>query len=106
MRRNGWQIFAAAIVLVAVASVTVASVRAHANGCIFNDGWSYCRMAVGKLAPLAWSRRVLVPAVVSWLPGGWSVVGRFKFVALLGASGATVATGILALRLLRPRATP
>jgi hypothetical protein len=62
-------------------------------------------MAMGRLATLPFSRRVLVPAVVSWLPGGWSVVVRFQLVALVAASGATVASGLLTLRLLRDRAS-
>ena len=106
LRRHGWLLFAGVVALLAIASVTVASVRAHANGCIFNDGTAYCHMAMGKLAPLAWSRRVVVPAVVSWLPHQWSVVDRFELVALVAAAGATIASGLLAYRIVRYRATP
>jgi hypothetical protein len=101
--RQRWLLFAAGITLLAVASVTVASLHAHTNGCIFDDGAAYCRMAAGKLATLPFSRRVLVPTVVSWLPGA-SLVVRFQLVALVCASGTTIATGLLALRLLRNRA--
>lgn len=104
--RNGWLLVAGAIALLAIASVTVASVRAHANGCIFDDGAAYCRMALGRLATLPFSHRVLVPAVVSWLPAGWSVAVRFQLVALVAASGTTVASGLLTLRLLRDRTAP
>src|SRR5205085_4420477 len=104
--RNPWLLYAAAIALLAVASVTVASVRRPSNGCIFDDGVAYCRMVVGKLATLPFSRRVFVPAVVSWLPGGWSIVLRFQLLALLAASGVTIGTGLLTLRLLRDRTAP
>src|SRR5438067_13015201 len=92
--------------MLAVASVTAAAIRAHSNGCIFDDGAAYCRMASGKLAQLPWARRVAVPALVSWLPGGWSMAVRFQLVALVASAGATVATALLTLRLVRERATP
>lgn len=104
--RNRWLLLAIALALLAVASVTAAFIRTRSNGCLFDDGVAYCRMALGKLAYPPWSRRVLVPAVVSWLPAGWSVVLRFKLIALVASSGATIGTGLLALRLIRDRATP
>src|SRR5207302_1206672 len=85
---------------------TAALIRTRSNGCVFDDGAAYCRMGLGKLATLPWSRRVVVPTLVSWLPHGWSVVFRFKLVALAASCGATIATFILTARLVRNRATP
>src|SRR5215210_7332006 len=103
--RNRWLLFAAAIASLAMAGVVVAAAQTHSNGCIFADGHAYCRMASGKLAPLAWSRRVAVPTLVSWLPDDWSVVVRFRLVALVASAGAAVATGLLTVRLVQGRAS-
>jgi hypothetical protein len=99
-------LLAAAITMLAATSLVVASIHARPNTCIFDDGAAYCRMALDKLAPLPFARRVSVPAVVSWLPAAWSLVFRFKLVALVASAGATFGTGLLTLRLVRDRAAP
>jgi hypothetical protein len=103
-RDSRWPLFALILGALAAASIIVAAVHARANGCIFDDGAAYCRMAAGGLAPEPWSHRVTVPALVSALPSGWLVGVRFKVVAVVAAAGATVATFALAWQLLRVRA--
>jgi hypothetical protein len=99
-------VLAAVVTVVAVASMILTSLRAPSNGCLFDDGVAYCRMGVGKLATLPWSRRVAVPALVTVLPHTWSVVFRYQLVALASSLGAAFGTFGLTLRLVRDRTTP
>src|SRR3954449_3749719 len=85
-----WLVLATIIALLAVASIANAAISAQRNGCIFDDGVAYCRMAEGEHAAAPFSRRVLVPALASRLSGGSSIVDGFELIAMV-ASAATVA---------------
>lgn len=106
LRDNRWLLLAVIVAAVAAASIVVTALRAPSNGCLFDDGVAYCHMGLGKLTTLPWSRRVAVPALVTFLPHSWSVVLRYQLVALVSSFGATMGTFVLTLRLVRDRAAP
>ena len=73
--------------------------------CAFEDGEAYCSMASGGPAPIPFSRRLLVPAVVSWLPGSYSLTGRFQAVAVTSVLVMIIGAMVLTRRLM-PRSLP
>ncbi len=84
----------------AVAAVVHLAIVTERNGCIFTDGDNYCRMVRGGDGDAPFSRRPVIPAIVSVLPHSWSVVTRFEVIAVLSAVIVVVGTFALTYRLI------
>ena len=101
-----WPATALVLSVLALGSVVNAFVLSQDNGCAFIDGQGYCRLATGQVAAEPFNRRIAVPTVVSWLPGAWSVVDRFRLVSVLGSVGVVVAVYVGTRQLLRRHRAP
>jgi hypothetical protein len=84
------------IIALADAAWALIAVRLNSapEGCLFGDGKSYCRIAVGQIAAAPFNRRILAPWLVRLIYFG-SLASRFAILDLAGLASAAVATVLL-----------
>ena len=94
-KRRRVEIGVAFLGIIALADAAWALIAVRLNsapeGCLFGDGKSYCRLAVGQIAAAPFNRRILAPWLVRLMHFG-SLASRLGIIDLASPASAALAT--------------